>query len=187
MKYKFSLFFLFLTLCSLAFAQTRPEREHRIKKSQFPLIEAGVVHKEAKNLKYYKEVDTSETTYILKFRLKKMEYSLDMDELGQIRQLGFEVGEIDIPGDTYVRITDFLNDRFPKTKIKRILQYYSMDSDNALKNAYQNLMLPSNTYKLLFRAKKNRENKEYIATFDAEGNILNMREALPTNFNHVLY
>lgn len=187
MKYKFSLFFLFLTICSLAFSQTRPEREHRIKKSQFPPIEARTVHKEAKNLKYYKEVDTSETRYILKFRLKKLEYRLEVDELGQTRQLGHKVGEIDVPRDTYAQMTDFVNDRFPKTKIKHILQYYSMDSDNALKNAYQNLILPNNTYELLFMGKKNKENKEYIATFDAEGNIIKLREALPANFDRVLY
>ena len=108
MKYKLPLFFLLLMICSFGFSQTRPEREHRIKKSQFPLIEVGVVPKEAKNLKYYMEIDTSKTTYTLKFRLKKMKYHIDMDELGQIRQLGFGVKEIDIPQETYAQISSYL-------------------------------------------------------------------------------
>lgn len=187
MKYKLPLFFLLLTICSLGFSQAKPEREHRIKKSQFPLIEAGVIPKEAKNLKYYMEVDTSKTTYILKFRLKRMKYHIDMDKLGQIRQLGFGVKEVDIPQETYAQISDFLDGNFQKVKIKRILQYYPGDSHNALKNAYQNLILPSNTYQLLFRGKQNKGNKEYIATFDAEGNVLKIGEALPANFDRVLY
>ncbi|HUH46105.1 MAG TPA: hypothetical protein VLZ54_03045 [Arenibacter sp.] len=187
MKYKFTLFFLLLTIGSLGFSQTRPEREHRIKKSQFPSIEVGLVPKEAKNLKYYQEVDTPKTTYILKFRLKKMKYHMDMDELGQIGQLGFEVKELDIPQETYTQISDFLEGNFQKIKIKRILQYYPGDSDNAVKNAFQNLILPSNTYELLFKGKRSNGNKEYTATFDAEGNILKLREALPANFDRVLY
>lgn len=187
MKYKLPLFFLLLTICSLGFSQTKPEREHRIKKSQFPSFEAGVVPEESKNLKYYMEVDTSKTTYILKFRLKKMKYHIDMDELGQIRQLGFWVKEVDIPQETYARISDFLDGNFQKVKIKRILQHYPGDSHTAQKNAYQNLILPNNTYELLFRGKQGMENKEHIATFDAEGNFLKIREALPANFDRVLY
>lgn len=186
MKYKLS-FFLLLAIHSLGSSQTAPEREHRIKRSQFPLVEAGLVPAEAKNLKYYKEVDTSTTTYILKFRLKKMEYHMDMDELGQMRQLGFGVGEVDIPQETYALISDFLEDNFQKAKIRRILQFYPGDSYNALKNAYQNLILPSNTYQLLFRGKRGKGSKEYIATFDADGNILKIRDALPANFDRILY
>ncbi len=112
---------------------------------------------------------------------------MDMDELGQIRQLGFGVQEVDIPQETYARISDFLDGKFQKVKIKRILQYYPGNSDNALKNAYQNLILPSNTYELLLRGKQGNGSKEYITTFDAEGNLLKIREALPANFSRVLY
>lgn len=116
-----------------------------------------------------------------------MKYHIDMDGHGQIRQLGFGVEEVDIPQETYALINDFLGDNFQKAKIRRILQFYPGDSDNAVKNAYQNLILPSNTYQLLFKGKQNGESKEYIGIFDARGNIKNIREALPANFGRVLY
>lgn len=187
MKYKLPLFFLLLAIYSSGLAQIRPEREHRIKRSQFPMVATGTVPQEAKNIKYYKEVDSSNTTYILKFRLKKMDYHLDLDKLGQIQQIGFKVKEVDIPQDTYAQIGSFLEDRFHKAKIRRILQYYPGDSDKVLKNAYQNLILPTNTYQLLFRGTQGKERKEYLAIFDAEGNIMDIREALPQNLDRILY
>lgn len=187
MKYRLPLFFLFLTIGSLAYSQIKPEREHRIKKSQFPMVGTEMVPKEAKNIKYYREVDTSKTTYILQFRLKKMKYHIDLDKAGQIQRLGFRVKEVDIPQDTYALINNFLEGSFQKAKIRRILQYYPGDSDNALKNTYQNLILPNNTYQLIFKGKQNKKNKEYIALFDADGNILVINEALPSNYDRVLY
>ena len=188
MKYKIPLLFLALIIYSLGFSQIRPEQEHRVNRSQFPPIGTGIVPQEAKNIKYYKEVDSSKTTYILKFRLKKMNYHLDLDELGQIQHMGFIVKEVDIPRDTFTQISSFLEGNFQKTKIRRMLQLYPGDSDNVLKNTYQNLILPNNTYQLLFRGKQeDKGRKEYIATFDAEGNMLNLRKALPANYDHVLY
>ena len=187
MKYRLPLFFLLLAIYSAGFAQIGPEREHRIKRSQFPMVAAGTVPNEAKNIKYYREIDSSKITYILKFRLKKMDYHLDLDKLGQIQQIGFRVKEVDIPQDTYAQISNFLEDRFQMAKIRRMLHYYPGNSDNVLKNAYQNLILPNNTYQLLFRGKVGRERKEYLATFDAEGNIVNIRVALPANYDHILY
>lgn len=187
MKYSLSLFFIFLAIGSIGYSQIRPEREHRIKKSQFPLIGTELVPKEAKSRRYYREVDTSETTYILQFRLKKMKYHIDLDQSGLLDRLGFRVKEVDIPQDTYTQISSFLTTNFQKVRIRRILQYYPGDSDNAIKNTYQNLILPTNTYELLFKGKQNGALKEYVATFDAAGNILGIREALPPNYDRVLY
>lgn len=187
MKYSLFVFFLFLAICNNGYSQIRPEREHRIKRSQFPTVASGTVPKEAKNLKYYREVDTSETTYILKFRLKKMNYHIELDKSGQIRQLGFRVREVDIPQDTYTQISGFLTNNFQKAGIRRILQFYPGDSDNAIKNTYQNLILPNNTYQLLFRGKQDNGRKDFLAVFDAEGHLLHIRETLPANFDRVLY
>ncbi|MCM4166815.1 hypothetical protein KCTC52924_01668 [Arenibacter antarcticus] len=190
MRYKLPLFLAFLILSSLCFSQSKPEREHRIKKSQFPIIATAVIPEAAKRIRYYKEIDTVNTLFTLKFKLKRMKYEIEVDDTGEIEQLGFLVKEVDIPRDVYSGIHNFLNSNFQKVKIKRILQWYPADTKDALKNTFQNLILPTNTYGLLVRGKKRtqqKNNRDYMLLFNSEGKFLKIREALPVNFDRVLY
>ncbi|MBC8766480.1 hypothetical protein H4O18_00615 [Arenibacter sp. BSSL-BM3] len=188
MKYNHLISLLLLTLSLNCFSQTKPEREHRIKKSQFPSLEFEALPLEdAKKLRYYKEVDSSKTTYTLKFRKRKMHYHIDFNEKGTIQKTGFSVSEVDIPTDTYANINSFLRENFKQTKIKYIQQCYPGTSDDVLKNTFQNLILPHNTYKLMFRGKKSDEREDFIAIFDAEGNLIKIAMALPANYDRVLY
>lgn len=188
MKYSYIIPWLFLTLSLTCFSQVKPEREHRIKKSQFPSIELDVLAlADAKNLKYYKEIDSSKTTFIMKFRQKKIHYHIDFNEKGAIQNTGFKVNEVDIPTDTYAQIDSFLKENFKNIKIKYIQQRYPGTSENVMKNTFQNLMMPNNTYKLMFSGKKADKKEDFIAIFDAEGNLKNIALALPANYDRVLY
>ncbi|MDX1759402.1 MAG: hypothetical protein R3306_07210 [Arenibacter algicola] len=188
MKYSYITLMLLLMLGLKCFSQTKFEREHRIKKSQFPSINMDSLPLEnTKYIRYYREVDTSKITYTLKFKKGKMQYHIDYNEKGALQNTGFMVKEVDIPTDTYARIRSELNTNFQKTKIKYIQQCYLGSSENVLKNTFQNLMLPSNTYKVMVRGNKMEKREDYIAIFDAEGNLEHMARALPPNYDHVLY
>jgi hypothetical protein len=179
---------LFLIIGPNCFAQTKLEREHRIKKSQFPSMESDImILGKVKNLKYYKEVDSSHTTYIMKFRQKKIHYHIEYNEKGVLQNTGFMVKEVDIPTDTYTKISSVLKEKFNKIKIKYIQQRYPGSTQNVLKNTFQNLMLPNNTYKVMLRGKKTDKREDYIAVFDAEGNLKRVIMALPPNYDRVLY
>lgn len=170
------------------FSQTKLEREHRIKKSQFPTINLDDLPLEdTKNIRYYREVDTSKITYTLKFRKGRIYYHLDFNEKGTLQNTGFLVKEVDIPMETYASISAVLNANFDKIKIKFIQQRYNDFSGNVLKNTFQNLILPGNTYKIMLRGKKVDTREDYIAIFDAEGNLIKTTRALPTNYDRVLY
>lgn len=188
MKYSYTTLVLFLMLGLNCFSQPIIEREHRIKKSQFPSINMDNLPMEnTKSIRYYREVDTSKITYTLKFKKGKMRYHIDYSEKGVIQNTGFIVKEVDIPTDTYANISSVLKEKFKKTKIKYIQQRYPGSGENVLKNTFQNLILPSNTYKVLLRGKKADTGEDYIAIFNAEGNLENMAMALPANYDHVLY
>ncbi len=190
MKYKNSLIVLFLILGHFGFSHTKPEREHRIRKSQFPEITTPVIPKAAKRIRYYKEVDSLATIYTLKFRLEKINYHVEVDQEGDIQQLGFVLKEVDIPRDSYSRINNYLERTFKKIKVKRILQWYSAESTDAIRNTFQNLILPSNTYELLVRGKRDLQRgnrKDYKLLFNAEGTLLSIEKALPVNYDRVLY
>lgn len=188
MRYSFITLILLLVFGLKGFSQTKLEREHRIKKSQFPTVNMDDLPLEnTKNIRYYREVDTSKTTYILKFKKGRMHYHIDYNEKGTLQNTGFTVKEIDIPMETYARISAVLDTNFDKIKIKYIQQRYNGSSGNVLKNTFQNLILPGNTYKLMLRGKKGNKREDYIVTFDAEGNLIKITMALPANYDRVLY
>ncbi|PXX31570.1 hypothetical protein [Arenibacter sp. ARW7G5Y1] len=188
MKYSYIALVLLMMLGPTCFSQTKLEREHRIKKSQFPSINKDNLPMEsARYIRYYREVDSSKITYILKFRIKKMNYHIDFNEKGAIQNTGFTVKEVDIPTDTYAHIDSYLRENFKNIRIKYIQQRYPGTSKNILKNTFQNLILPSNTYRLMFRGKKVDKKEDFIAIFDAEGNLTNIAVALPANYDRVLY
>ncbi|GGW51143.1 hypothetical protein [Arenibacter certesii] len=175
MKYKLSFFFVFLALCSLGYSQTKQEREHRIKKSQFPVISTNFIPEAAKRIRYYKEVDSSSAQFKVKFGLKKMKYEVEVAETGEIKKLGLIVKEIDIPMDTYSEITIYLEKHFDKVKVKRILQWYPANSKDAIRSTFQNLILPINTYELLVRGKestKYRNKQDYRLIFNSDGALV---------------
>jgi len=154
-------------------AQNKYEREYRIRKSQFPTLQNDlmIIGQDTKQKRYYKEVDSLETTFILKFKKDRLNYFLSYNETGQLKESGFRVHEIDIPEDTFLKIDTYLSDSFEKTRIKRIFQLYQVtnlqSTESVLKNTFQNLILPTTIYKLIIVGKKNRKNIENDLWFDA--------------------
>lgn len=190
---KYNILAVFLFLGSIAFAQDRQEREYRIQKSQFPNLASDFmfIGSTIKKVRYYREVDSSKTTYAIKFKKDRLYYHIHYDASGNLMNSGFRVKEIDIPQETYTKIKTYLSDTFKKFKIKRIWQQYPIDNNkienNPLKNTFQNLLLASNEYKLMVRAKKQDKAKDYELWFDSEGDLKQIQTALPTNRDHVLY
>ncbi|MFK5973907.1 MAG: hypothetical protein QM485_11610 [Flavobacteriaceae bacterium] len=190
---KYNILAVFLFLGCITFAQDRQEREHRIQKSQFPDLASDFMtlgHK-MKKVRYYKEVDSSKTTYAVKFKLDRLYYHIQYNTSGNLINSGFRIKEIDIPQETYTKIKTYISDAFKRFKIRRIWQEYPIDNNKikneALKNTFQNLLLASNEYRLLVRAKKQDKAEDYELWFDSEGDLKRIRTALPTNLDRVLY
>jgi len=189
--------FLFLYVFLVGFslsAQERIERQHRIKKSQFPSKASEVILQnsaEIKRLKFYREVDSAQKTYTAKFKKSRLFYEMGFDKNGEFKSMGFNVKQIDIPEDSYERITDYLSQNFEKSKIRRMLQLYTTEEGNNLektiKSAFQNLMTPDMLYKLLVRGKNSGKSVDYRVVFDSEGNLKEIRKSLPANRDRVLY
>ncbi len=186
---RFRLFIVLLFLGAVCFSQ-QIEREHRIRKSQFPPVNIGLMLNVSKTnkMRYYKEVDSLETTYILKFKMARLNYLLSFDDIGKLKISGFRVNEIDIPEETVQKIKAYLSDSYEKFRIKRIFQQYpETNAKSTLKNTFQNLLLPSNVYKLIVIGKNDNKNSEYDFWFSADGNLIRKRQALPMNHDRVLY
>tara|TARA_R110002167_G_scaffold261316_11_gene467813 strand:+ start:427 stop:1026 length:600 start_codon:yes stop_codon:yes gene_type:complete len=184
---------IFLLTGFMALSQARPEREHRILKSQFPTLVTDHLdlRTEIKKLRYFKTVDSTETTYTRKFKKDRLYYHIDYDGSGNLIGSGFRVKEVDIPSDTYAMIQQYLQGNYERYKIRRMWQLYpaglSLPGEDALKNTFQNLIRPDNLYKVMVRDKSLGKRMDYELWFDATGGFKQMRYALPANHDRVLY
>ena len=193
-RYKFlSLCFIMLFICSVS-GQYKYEREHRIKKNQFPAEARAFIAEKlenAKKIRYYRETDSTKISYEAKFKVDKLHYSVEFDEKGRLEDIEILIKEVDIPNETFAEITAYLDSNFTKYRLRRIQQQYPVNEnetvEETLRNAFQNLLLPTIRYEIMVSAKKDNGFEDYEILFDYSGEFLMLRKSLPVNYDHILY
>jgi len=173
-------------------AQIKYERENRIKKSQFPDAGLTLINgklKNAKRLKFYKEIDSITKSYEAKFKKNRLWYSIEFDQDGKLEDIEITIKATDIPNESYDAVQLYLSDNFKSYKIKKIQQQYVADGDEnkTLNDAFQNLLLPSLNYEIMVTGKKENNYEDFEILFDAIGTFKRIRKSLPPNYDHVLY
>ncbi len=174
--------------------QQKYEREHRIKKNQFP----GAAHRfidinitDYRKIKFYRETDSSEIRYTARFKVDRLRYGASFNQKGEVQGIEILITAVDIPNDILQQITQFLDSTFNKYRIRKIQQQYPIKQGEpvavTLKNAFQNLLISSLHYELTISGRKSKGFKDYEVLFDAEGHFLKIKESLPANYDHVLY
>lgn len=191
---KYSILPFVILLGCFVNAQNKYEREFRIRKKQFPSTAIELIQeklKDARRLKFYKETDSSKVSYEAKFKKDRLWYSVEFDERGNLEDVEVLIKEVDIPSDSFEEIKDYLKNSFSKYRIKRIQQQYPTSKEEPLektiKNAFQNLILPTINYELIVAGKKEREYNDYELLFGSDGAFKKIRKSLPPNYDHVLY
>lgn len=184
--------FLILSV-SIIGAQNKYEREFRIRKSQFPENALSYISEkleDARRIRFYKETDSSKVSFEAKFKKDRLRYSIEFDEKGVLEDIEIEIKPVDIPDSSFSKITSDLSNRFSKYRIRKIQQQYpnlNGDTETTVKNAFQNLMLPSIKYELIVAGKKSKSYEQFEILYDAEGRFEKLRKSLPPNYDHVLY
>ena len=193
-KYKLIVFLLVTLPIINSYGQYKYEREYRIKKVQFPAKALSFIEeelKEAKRVRFYRETDSTRISYEAKFKLDRLHYSVEFDQQGNLEDIEILIKEVDIPNDSFELIKKYLRESFTKHRILRIQQQYTVSDDEpvqqTLRNAFQNLILPSIRYEIMVAGKKEDGFQDYEILFDADGNFIKQRKSLPANYDHVLY
>jgi len=185
----------FLLFCGcFTYAQYKYEREYRIRKGQFPEKALGYIQEkltDAKRIRFYKETDSTKVSYEAKFKKDRLWYSIEFDKEGSLEDIEILIESVDIPDDSFDKIQEYLSNYFKKHRIRKIQQQYPFkegeEPETTIKNAFQNLMLPSINYELIVAGKKEKNFEQFEVLFDAEGSFKSIRKSLPPNYDHVLY
>lgn len=192
-RFKVGLILIFLS-ASILSAQNKYEREYRIRKSQFPEKALDYISEkleDARRIRFYKETDSAKISYEAKFKKDRLWYSVEFDKGGSLEDIEILIKPIDIPDDSFAAIEKYLKNYFSKYRIRRLQQQYpiseSEPTEETIKNAFQNLMLPSINYELIVSGKKEKTFEQFEILFDANGTFKSIRKSLPPNYDHVLY
>ncbi|MFH6603388.1 hypothetical protein ACEZ3G_07865 [Maribacter algicola] len=113
----------FLLSASYAFSQNKYEREHRIKKSQFPQVALDFISsdlEQAKRIRYYREIDSAKVSYEAKFQKDRLKYSIEFDENGVFEDVEIEIKLVDIPNDVLAKLNAYLGKTFSKYRILKL-------------------------------------------------------------------
>jgi len=187
-----SLFILIMT--PSLFSQKKQEREFRILASQFPVEAHKLIESEledVKRLRFYKEIDGEKESYEAKFKKDRLWYSIEFNKIGVLEDVEITIKAIDVPEDTFDKITSYLNKSFTKYRIKKIQQQYVSKSPTTtkttIKNAFQNLLLPTINYEIMVGGKQESGYLTYEILYNATGDFQKLRQSLPPNYDHVLY
>jgi len=195
MKYKHALLlFLLLASPALGLAQAKYEREFRIRKAQFPPAGLQVAEpflEGAKRVHYYQETDSNRVSYEIKFKKKRLRYSVEFSAAGELEDIEVGISPVDVPASAWEAIEMHLAGTFGKYRTVKIQQQYprsSFASDaETFRMAFQNMLLPEIRYEIMVQARGDKGFKEYEVLYDHQGVILSIRESLPPNYDHVLY
>ncbi len=154
----------------------------RIKKEAFPEKALALIEDyldNAKRVRFYQVTDGAKQNFEAKFKKGRLLYMVNFDGNGSLEDVAFGIKEFDIPEDTWLSIKTYLSANYPKLRIKKIQQQHPLVEENpekTLHEAFQNLMLPHINYEIIFSSKKERKFQSYEALFDAEGNLVKVRE-----------
>ncbi|KQC30931.1 hypothetical protein [Flagellimonas eckloniae] len=185
--------FLALLFCSSIWSQNKYEQEYRISQTEFPSNAYELISeqlKSSKRVRYYKEIDSIKKSFEVKFKKGRLHYSIEFDEHGKLEDVEFKIKEIDIPDDSWEKISDYLNKSFQKVRIVKIQQQHPVGDlapEKVIKQALQNLILPYINYEIVFTSKNSGGYQNYEALFNADGKFLNLRKSLSSTYDHVLY
>ena len=194
MRFRNTMLIVLGFFCLSSYGQYKYEREHRIKKNQFPAVAHAVIEEQladARRIRYYRETDSTKISYEAKFKVDRLHYSVEFDQEGNLEDVEILIKEVDIPNESFTNMTAFLEENFTKYRIRRIQQQYPVSAfesvEETIKNAFQNLLLPSIKYELVVAGRKDKGFEDFEILFDADGKFLNMRKSLPVNYDHILY
>ena len=183
------LFILIATLFSLPLvAQVKQEKEARIDKSELPstvMVLLPQIEKNAKHLRYYKEIDGDKISYEVKLKKAKDNFSIEFSQRGILEDIEVIIPESELP-ETVLKS---LKNNFEHVHLKRIQKQFHNDNNNEkqLIEAVFETQLTPTAYEILLSGKTNTSYQQFELLIDSNGTILSKRPVIFKDYEHLVY
>jgi hypothetical protein len=189
MKYLFS--FVLVFLFQFGFTQDKFEKESRIKAEMAPSIAQAFVSKISgiKCVKWYAEEGLGTSSYEVKFKLNKKQYSVEFDTLGVVEDVEIITEYKLLPESVRKNIEAFLAKVCHKFKIVRIQRQF-IGQEEELINLIQNNIMADDlqtNYELVVKCKEPSETNLFEYLFDSSGKVLSSAKVVFKNSSHLEY
>lgn len=189
-------FFYFITIITLfysesVFAQEKYEKESRIKYNQIPIkaLDFFKLLNTKNKIKWFKEENLSKTTFEAKFKLDKLDYSVEFDSIGNIEDIEvlIDIKNLDINFISSVNL--YLNQNCVSHKINKIqIQYSGNEIDLAtIFTPKQNNDKLNKKYEIIVKCKSNKTVDLFEYLFNEKGKYLTSSKIIQKNSSHLEY
>ncbi|MBN2745654.1 MAG: hypothetical protein JXR34_02925, partial [Bacteroidales bacterium] len=167
-------------------AQTKTEKEYRIKKDKIPENAQKWMRQnfpEAKKIKWYQEVSNGKTTFEAKLKWKKTSYSVEFDSIGTLEDVEMTIDFEEIELEARKSIEQYFLGNYKKHKILKVQKQFSGD----LSQFRQYLETPNQigittNYEIEFQGITSDSNELYEALFNQSGQLIT-RKTIKTEAN----
>ena len=189
MKITLSIFLFLLLQIPFSFAQQKLEKESRIKSNEVPQAALDFVDQLnfSKKIKWYKEEGLNKTSLEAKTKHEKRKYSVEFNSSGEIEDIEIKVGWNTLPPATQKNITEYLQSKYDKYKLKKIQIQYSGQPNLLINTIKQMINQPEvlTRYEIIVNAKtkKGREQFEYL--FSETGQKISKSKIIFRNTDHL--
>ncbi len=176
MKKYSCLFFLMVLFSTLMIAQTKFEREYKVKANEVPAKAIQYVKSLGadKKIKWYQEISQAGKSVEGKTKIRNSCYSVEFDMEGNLQDVEVKIGWKEIPKRSELKILEHLIFRFDKFKTQKIQRQYTGDSA-VIKQVLvgeKTIIQPTIRYEMVVKGRKNRQVKLYEFLFSEEGEFL---------------
>lgn len=183
------LFLMILLLGLMGKAQFKFEKESRISSSQLPpgvITLLPQITQDAKRVRYYHEFDGKKESYEVKLKKYGTHFSIEFSQEGVLEDIEMLMPKSELP----VSVLEVIGSQFQRYKLTRIQKQFVPPKDaNPIKTVlavFDKVVKPA-AYEIVVHGKTKSGYKQMEFLIDAEGRLLNKRDIIPHNDDHVMY
>lgn len=175
-------------------AQTKAEREKRVRFEDFPKQAQTLLNsipEKHKRMKYYFETDGKKSSYEAKFKYGKKYYSLEFDIFGIVEDIEVIIDELEIPKEVISKISDYFMGNFDNYKLVKVQKQYVKTSEKSTTDFIVSVLngdsIDQISYEIIAQVKSGRKRHYLEVVFESEGNFISSRMVGLDEYGHVLY
>ncbi len=188
---KFLVLILIIACTHIGSAQTKYEREIRIRKIEVPKKAGDFVDimKLTRKIKWYKETGYLSTSFEAKTKYKGKRLSIEFSENGNFEDLEVEIRTKEIPPDTYKKISEYLSGTHGKYAVEKIQIQYSGDS-KSIQNYPQHLGFDRELitrYEVEFATKMDGSFVRFECLFAEDGALVKQSQIIQKMTDNIVY